>query len=180
VSDIETLLAELLRREGGFVDHPDDRGGPTNFGISSEVARAAGWAGPMQALPRDLALNIYRQRYWAGPRLDALAGIAPTVAAEVFDTGVNMGVGIAIRFLQRSLNVLNRQQRDWPDVVVDGRIGAATLAAVTALRARRGAAGERVLRRALNVLQGARYIEIAEQRPAQQAFVFGWLSERVG
>jgi lysozyme family protein len=101
------------------------------------------------------------------------------VAAEVFDTGVNMGVGIAIGFLQRSLNVLNRQQRDWPDVAVDGRIGAATLAAVTILCDRRGAAGERVLRRALNALQGARYIEIAEQRPAQQAFVFGWLSERV-
>ena len=129
MSDPEVLLAALLRREGGFVDHPDDRGGPTNFGITSEVARAAGWRGPMQALPRDRALNIYRRRYWSGPRLDSLAAIAPAVATEVFDTGVNMGVGIAIRFLQRSLNVLNRQQHDWPDVVVDGRIGAATLAA---------------------------------------------------
>ena len=179
MSVMEVLLAALLRREGGFVDHPDDSGGPTNFGITREVARAAGWTGPMQALPRELALTIYRQRYWAGPRLDALAVIAPAVAAEVFDTGVNMGVGIAIGFLQRSLNVLNRQQRDWPDVAVEGCIGAATLAAVTILCDRRGAAGERVLRRALNALQGARYIEIAEQRPAQQAFVFGWLSERV-
>ena len=179
MSDPEVLLAALLRREGGFVDHPDDRGGPTNFGITSEVARAAGWRGPMQALPRDMALNIYRRRYWSGPRLGSLAAIAPAVATEVFDTGVNMGVGIAIRFLQRSLNVLNRQQHDWPDVVVDGRIGAATLAAVTALLGQRGAAGERVLRCALNVLQGARYIEIAEKQPAQQVFVFGWLSERV-
>ena len=176
MSDVEALLAALLRREGGFVDHPDDRGGPTNFGITQNVARAAGWAGPMRALPRAVALAIYRDRYWQAPRLDALAAIAPGVAAEVFDTGVNMGVGTAIAFLQRSLNVLNR---DGLDVLVDGRIGPATLAAVGALLARRGARGEAVLVRALNALQGARYIEIAENHPAQQAFIFGWLAERV-
>lgn len=174
MSDVEALLAALLRREGGFVDHPDDRGGPTNFGITQNVARAAGWTGAMRDLPRDLALGIYRERYWQAPRLDALAAIAPGVAAEVFDTGVNMGVGTAIAFLQRSLNVLNPGA-----VLVDGRIGPATLAAVGALLARRGARGEAVLVRALNALQGARYIEIAENQPAQQAFVFGWLAERV-
>ncbi len=175
MSDVEALLAALLRREGGFVDHPDDRGGPTNFGITQKVARAAGWAGTMRDLPRELALAIYRERYWHAPRLDALVAIAPGVAAEVFDTGVNMGVGTAVAFLQRSLNVLNRDDA----VLVDGRIGPATLAAVAALLARRGARGAAVLLRALNALQGARYIEIAENHPAQQAFVFGWLAERV-
>ena len=136
--DVEALLAALLRREGGFVDHPDDRGGPTRLGITQAVARAAGWSGPMRDLPQDLAIDIYRRRYWTGPRLDAIAAIAPAVAAEVFDTGVNMGVGTAIGFLQRSLNVLNRRGVDWADVVVDGRIGAGTLAAVSALLARRG------------------------------------------
>lgn len=179
MSDMEALLAALLRREGGFVDHPADRGGPTNFGITEKVARAAGWTGRMRDLPRETAIAIYRQRYWVQPRFDALAGIVPLVAAEAFDTAVNMGVGTAVGFLQRSLNVLNRQQRDWPDVPVDGRIGGATLAAVTALINRRGAAGERLLCRALNVLQGARYIELAEAHADQEAFVFGWLSERV-
>ena len=178
MSDIETLLAALLRREGDFVDHPDDRGGPTRFGITRALARAEGWTGSMRDLPKGLALAIYRRRFWSGPRLDRLALLAPAVAAEVFDTGVNMGVGIAIGFLQRSLNVLNRGQGDWADVAVDGRIGDATLAALAALRARRGARGEMVLLCALNALQGARYIEIAEHQPAQEAFVFGWLSER--
>jgi lysozyme family protein len=152
MSDVEALLAALLRREGGFVDHPDDRGGPTNFGITQNVARAAGWSGPMRDLPRAIAIGIYRERYWQAPRLDALAAIAPGVAAEVFDTGVNMGVGTAIGFLQRSLNVLNAGAA----VLVDGRIGPSTLAAVCALLTRRGARGEAVLLRALNALQGAR------------------------
>lgn len=178
MSDIEALLAALLRREGDFVEHPDDRGGPTRFGITRALARAEGWTGSMRDLPKGLALAIYRRRFWSGPRLDRLALLAPAVAAEVFDTGVNMGVGIAIGFLQRSLNVLNRGQGDWADVAVDGRIGDATLAALAALRARRGARGEMVLLCALNALQGARYIEIAEHQPAQEAFVFGWLSER--
>jgi lysozyme family protein len=175
MSDVEALLAALLRQEGGFVDHPDDRGGPTNFGITRNVARAAGWTGAMPDLPRAVAIGIYRERYWQAPRLDALAAVAPGVAAEVFDTGVNMGVGTAIAFLQRSLNVLNPGAA----VLVDGHIGPATLAAVGALLARRGARGEAVLLRALNALQGARYIEIAENQPTQQAFVFGWLAERV-
>jgi lysozyme family protein len=178
MSDIENLLAALLRREGDFVDHPDDRGGPTRYGITRALARAEGWAGPMRDLPEALALAIYRRRFWTGPRLDRLARVAPAVATEVFDTGVNMGVGTAIGFLQRSLNVLNRGQGDWADVAVDGRIGEATLAAVTALLARRGRLGETILLRALNSLQGARYIEIAENQPSQEAFVFGWLAAR--
>lgn len=176
---IETLLEGLLDREGGFVDHPDDRGGPTNFGITRAVARAAGWTGAMRDLPRDLAMAIYRGRYWSGPGFDVIAAVAPQVAAELFDTGVNMGPGVAAGFLQRSLNALNRQGSDWPDIAVDRNIGPATLAALRRLRAVRGAAGETALLKALNALQGARYIALAEARAANESFLFGWLQGRV-
>jgi lysozyme family protein len=179
MSDINHLLEDLLDKEGGFVDHPDDRGGVTNFGITQSVARAAGWAGTMRDLPRDFAKAIYRRRYWSLPRFDAVAAIASDVAAELFDTGVNMGPSVAIGFLQRSLNALNRQGKDWPDIVVDRVVGQETLDGLRALIARRGEAGEAVLLKALNALQATRYIELAEGRAAHESFLFGWLSSRV-
>ena len=179
MTDIAHLLEDLLVREGGYVDHPDDRGGATNFGITQSVARAAGWAGTMHELPRDFALAIYRRRYWAAPRFDAVAAITAEVAAELFDAGVNMGPGVAIGFLQRSLNALNRHGMDWPDINVDRSIGNATIDALRALITRRGDAGEVVLLKALNALQAVRYIELAEGRAANESFLFGWLSSRV-
>lgn len=176
MTDIDALLDALLDREGGFVDHPHDRGRATNFGITESVARSAGWAGSMRALPRDFAIALYRRRYWCEPGFDAVAVIAPSIAAELFDTGVNMGTGVAAGFLQRSLNALNRQGRDWADVAVDRAVGAATLDALRRLVAVRG---EPVLLKALNALQGARYIELAEGRQANESFLFGWLSSRV-
>ena len=161
------------------MDHPDDRGGATNWGITQAVARAHGWGGAMRDLPRGVALEIYRQRYWVGPRFDGVAALSNAVAEELFDTGVNMGPGAAVMMLQRSLNALNRQQRDWADVVADRRVGPATLAALQALLRVRRADGEAVLLKALNALQGARYIELAEARAANESFLHGWLMHRV-
>lgn len=179
MATIDALFDDLLAKEGGYVDHRDDRGGVTNFGVTEAVARAAGWTGSMRDMPRELALDIYRRRYWTGPRFDAVAAISADVAAELFDTGVNMGPAVAAGFLQRSLNVLNRQGRDWADIAVDRAIGAATLDALRRLLVLRGARGEAALLKALNALQGARYIELAEGRAANESFVFGWLANRV-
>lgn len=176
---IAALLESLIEKEGGYVDHRDDRGGATNFGITESVARAAGWLGTMVELPRALAFSIYRSRYWTQPGFDSVASVSPGIANELFDTGVNMGTGVAIAFMQRSLNALNRQGRDWPDIAVDRVIGTGTLAALGQLRSVRGATGEAVLLKALNALQGARYIELAESRAANESFLFGWLSGRV-
>ena len=176
---IGPALVEILRREGGYVNHRDDRGGATNWGITEAVARAHGWTGTMRNLPRDKALEIYRQQYWISPRFDAVADFSPKVAVELFDTGVNMGPGVAVAMLQRSLNALNRNQRDWPDVVADRMVGPATLNALARLLTVRGKGGEAVLQKALNALKGARYIELAEARAANESFLFGWLSHRV-
>jgi lysozyme family protein len=180
MTTIDDLLDALIAREGGYVDHPADRGGPTRFGITAAVARQAGYAGPIRDLPLAEAKRIYRERYWTAPKLDAVAATMPRLAAELFDTGVNMGPAVAAQFLQRALNALNRRARDWPDVPVSGRIDAATLAALAAARAKRGAAVEAVLVKAVDALQGARYIALAESRPLNEAFVYGWLDKRVG
>ena len=125
------------------MDDSEDAGGETAFGITAAVARAAGYAGPLGALSRDQAKAIYRQRYWDAPGLGAVAALSSAVAAELFDTGVNMGTQTAARWLQRALNVLNRQGADFPDVPADGRIGRATIAALGAFLRRRGGAGKR-------------------------------------
>ena len=134
------MIDALIEREGGYVDHPADKGGPTCFGITEAVARAHGYAGPMRQLPRDEAAAIYTRLYWLRPRLDEVARRSERLAAELFDTGVNMGPAVAVTFLQRALTALNRNGKDYPDLVPDGRVGAATLAALDAFLALRGEA----------------------------------------
>lgn len=178
--DPTPLIDAVIDREGGYVNHPADRGGPTRFGITEAAARADGYAGDLRALPRARAVAIYRRRYWLGPGFDRVAGLAPALAAELFDTGVNMGPAVAVGFLQRALNALNRGASDYPDIAPDGRLGPRTLAALAAFLAHRGAAGETVLLRAVEALQGERYLDLAERRPANEAFLYGWLANRMG
>jgi lysozyme family protein len=181
VVDVEGLIDALIDREGGFVDNPADKGGPTCFGITQTVARANGYAGPMRQLPRTEAAAIYQRLYWQRPRLDEIAKRSASLASELFDTGVNMGPAVAITFLQRALTALNRNGTDYPDLTPDGRIGAATLNALDKFLALRGrGGGEIVLLRALEALQGERYLRLAERRPANEVFLYGWLANRIG
>src|SRR3954462_14744415 len=144
LADVDGLIDTLIEREGGYVDNPADKGGPTCFGITQAVARAHGYAGPMRQLPRGEAEAIYRRLYWVRPALDQIARRSGRLAAELFDTGVNMGPAVAGTFLQRTLTALNRNGSDYPDLVPDGRIGPGTLAAFdTFLKLRGGAPGER-------------------------------------
>ena len=102
------------------------------------------------------------------------------MAAELFDTGINMGSGTATGFLQRALNALNRNGRDYADLKVDRRIGPATLLALHTFFRKRGSSGEAVLLKAVEALQGAHYVRLAETRPSQEAFLYGWLANRIG
>ena len=113
--DIDALIDEIIAREGGYVNHPADRGGPTRWGITQAVARANGFAGEMASFPRAEAVAIYRRIYWLRPGFDRVARHAPGLAAELFDTGVNMGPAVAAGFLRRALNALNRGAADYPD-----------------------------------------------------------------
>ena len=178
--DFDALVDAVIDREGRYVNHPLDRGGPTCWGISQAVARAQGYEGDMRALPRSLAVKIYHDIYWVLPNFDKVALRAPNIAAECFDTGINMGSATAANFLQRALNALNRAARDYPDIAVDGRIGPRTLSALDGYLSARGSSGEQVLLRAMEALQGERYITLAESRPSQEAFLYGWLANRLG
>ncbi|HKX92347.1 MAG TPA: glycosyl hydrolase 108 family protein [Sphingomicrobium sp.] len=179
--DVEQLIDGLIDREGGYVDHAADNGGPTCYGITQAVARAHGFAGPMRQLPREEAAAIYMRLYWLRPRFDQVARRSPRLAGELFEAGVNMGPAVAATFLQRALNALNRNGADHPDLVPDGRVGERTLAALdTFLALRATPRGETILLRALEALQGERYLRLAERRPASEALLYGWLANQIG
>jgi len=170
----DDLIAGVLAIEGGYTNDPADAGGETNFGITAAVARAFGYTGPMQTMPRATAIAIYRARYWTQPRFDQIASIDAQIAAALFDIGVNMGTATGVQFLQRALNVLNNQGTAFPDIAVDGVIGALTIAALKALAAMRGVAGLAVLRSMVDAQRSVRYIELAEQSATNERFEFGW------
>lgn len=179
--DIEQLLDNLLKVEGGYTNNPADKGGPTNFGITEQEARAHGYTGDMRLLPLAVAKEIYRQRYWIDPGFDQIATYMPRLAAELFDTGVNMGPKKASEFLQHGLNVLNRTQGDYPDINVDGDIGRMTIYSLQRLIAKRGVVpAETVLLRICDGLQLARYVAIADANPGQEVFEWGWIMNRIG
>lgn len=177
--NIEQFIDDIIKREGGYSDHPSDKGGKTMYGITENVARAFGYSGDMKTMPMLVARQIYRQRYWIQPKFDQVAKMSPAIAEELLDTGVNMGQSTAGKFLQRALNTLNRQAADFPDIGVDGAIGSITLHALKSYLDKRGAAGETVLLRMLNAQQSVRYMEIAERDQKQEDFMHGWQFNRV-
>lgn len=173
------MIDALIGKEGVYSDNPADPGGATKYGITERVARQHGYAGKMKDLPRPVAVNIYRKVYFTAPGFDKVYNLSQPISEEMFDTGVNMGTSIPAPWLQRCLNALNREQVDYKDIEVDGKIGPATIGALRAYLNKRGAGGEKVILRLLNGLQAVRYLEIVEKRPASEAFLYGWVSNRV-
>jgi lysozyme family protein len=184
-NDIDRIIDEIIRLEGSaYTNHPSDKGGPTKYGVTqrtlSQVLGRPASIAEVQNLSESMAREIYRRMYVVDPGFDAILTVMPKVAHELVDSGVNAGVGRASEWLQRSLNALNRQGKDYPDIKVDGDIGPVTMATLRRLIAIRGLTNtEIVLFRMLNALQGAHYIAIAEGRPQNEDFVFGWFLNRV-
>jgi lysozyme family protein len=177
MNDLKTKTIEaILSVEGGYVNDPADSGGETNYGITVAVARKSGYNGLMVNMPRQVAFDIYASQYWDSVRGDQLCELSHAIAEEVVDTGVNMGTKRAGTILQRCLNVLNVGEKLYNDLTVDGSIGPASLSALGMYLGNRD---ERTLLKALNCLQGAYYIELAERREKDEKFVYGWLRNRV-
>lgn len=116
---IDDLITKVIAREGGYVNHPDDRGGPTAFGITQETLAA--WRGravsPFQVsvLTEAEAREIYRANYFRG-----LEGVTdPKVLEFLFDYSVNSGPGRAVKALMvvlggKKLADVNQATLYWP------------------------------------------------------------------
>lgn len=117
--NFDKAFDRLIGHEGGYVNHPRDPGGETNWGITKRVAMEAGYTGSMRDLSREQARRIYKVAYWDRAKCDAYD---PALAFQLFDSAVNHGIGNAIRFLQRAVGVAD-----------DGVVGPRTIAAVGAM-----------------------------------------------
>jgi lysozyme family protein len=121
--DFDHCVALVMEKEGGYSDHPQDKGGPTNFGITlrtyaefHEIPESTVTAETIKNLSQDEAKEIYRAKYWTAACCDDLPS---GVNLMVFDFAVNAGVRTSIKILQEIAHV-----------TVDGSIGPITLAAV--------------------------------------------------
>jgi len=186
MATIKPALAITLAHEGYYANDPADTGGETYRGIArkhnpnwsgwtiiDEQKKKAGFPSNLKTVMSSLEVYVskyYKSQYWDPNNLDLIN--SQPIANELFDTGVNMGTGIAARLLQEALNLCNRNQQDYPDMRVDGQVGPVTLKTLN------GHSRPQSVLKALNVLQGQRYIYICERKPSQEKFFMGWL-ERV-
>lgn len=170
---------------GGTGANSADRGGETFKGIARKIWGSwQGWAvidrlRSQQGFPNNALNNpqlnqmvkdFYMREFWNRLRLGEFNSQA--VANEMFDTAVNVGVGTAANWLQRSLNLLNRNQRSWPDMQVTGVVGPITLQRVNSL----STLDTNALFNLLNIFQGQHYINISERDRTQEEFMRGWLT----
>ena len=177
---IDDIINDILKVEGEkYTDDPADSGGPTKWGWTKKALRDMGWFGDVRNLDRETAFDLYYRRFVVNSGFEPIGVMSMKILCEMMDTAVNMGESWAGRFLQSSLNALNDGSKIYPDIMVDGKVGPNTIKVLKKYLDYRDDEGEIVLLRALNCLQGARYLELAEVAPKNERFVYGWLNNRV-
>ncbi len=185
MNDFKIALQKVLALEGFYDCDPDDPGGETVRGIArkrhpncpiwelvDEFKARPGFPENMResGLLAGQVEAFYRREFWQQLKCEQMPN--QELAEELFEQGVNQGRFTAARHLQRALNVLNRNQNLWADLEVDGVLGPVTVEAVRACDRNGRSPG---LLTALNVLQGYRYFDIAEQNRSQEEWFNGWL-----
>ncbi len=175
MTPFQQAVAKVFEEEKGYVNHKNDRGGATNYGITVAVARRAGWQGSMKDLPKPLAESIYNTQYWETSwlRLDIIAKASNEIAFILFDVSVNSGPLAAGKLLQRALNLLNRAElEELDDLVVDGWLGTQSRNRLQFFLTQQD---EQNIILALTGLRFHFYINIIQRRPSQRSFTRGWL-----
>ena len=165
MDQVREIAREIVAREGGYVDDPDDPGGATKHGVTVNTLRRLGLdlnadgtvdAADVRRLTEAQAEDIFIRHYYEAPRIDRLPAV---LRASVFDMYVNAGAN-AVRILQRLLRQMGQ------DVAVDGVIGPQTSEA--AQIAARTAPGH--IADAYAIARRNYYLHIADKRPASRKF----------
>lgn len=162
---VDELVSDVLRREGGYVNDPDDPGGATKYGITIGTMRRfkVDVTGDgvvdirdVKALTPDRAAAIYKAEYFEGPRI---AELPETIQASVFDMYVNAG-GNAVKILQRLLNEMGFA------VSVDGALGPQSIGAAHEAQKR----APMHFSDAYGIARRNYYYALADRRPASRKY----------
>jgi lysozyme family protein len=175
---IQDIARDIVAREGGYVNDPDDPGGATNFGVTIHTMRRLGLdltgdgkvdTADVRVLSRDQAEAIFLEHYYERPRINALPAV---LQASVFDMYVNAG-SHAVKILQRLFNEMRIA------VNVDGAIGPQTIAAAQ----KAAAAAPDHIADAYGIARRNYYYALADGRPASRKYARrrdggkgGWIS----
>lgn len=149
-----------LVAEGGYVNHPNDKGGPTNFGIT--IGTLSKWLGrkatidDVKNLKKETALSIYKQNYWDVLHLDNL--LDQGMATCMFDMGLLCGPGMSAKWAQEICKVK-----------VDLKIGAVTISALNNFN------GNLFVKQFTDKAKSY-FDSIVKNNPSQSVFINGWKS----
>lgn len=184
MADINRAFEATIKPYEGFYSYtPGDSGGETIYGYARNKNSAAPLWPLVDAYKHkpdfpnnmrndhailNMVISLYKLNYWDKLLLDKVND--QRIANELFDICVNCGPSTAVRFLQRALNVFNHNAHDYGDITVDGIAGHATIATLNAY-----GIPDKILK-ALNALQGARYIALCEANKTFENFMNGWIS----
>ncbi|MGY9047022.1 MAG: holin-associated N-acetylmuramidase [Rhodobacterales bacterium] len=162
---VRQIAEEIIAREGGFVNDPDDPGGPTNYGVTLHTMQRLGLdltkdgqvtIADVRQLTRAQAVEIFVAHYFLRPKI---AQLPEALHGSVFDMYVNAG-GNAVKILQRLLNQMGQ------NVAVDGLIGPQTVRTAAAAMA----AAPAHLTDAYGIARRNYYFDLADRRAASRKY----------
>ena len=165
MQSVQSIAKDIVTREGGYVNDPDDPGGATKHGVTLATMQRLGLdltgdgrvdAADVKRLTIDQARDIFVRHYFERPRI---ADLPDSIQASLFDMYVNAGSN-AVKILQRLLNDMGHR------VVVDGAIGPQT----TAAAALANAAAPAHLADAYGIARRNYYYALADSRPASRKY----------
>ncbi len=165
MQSVREIAEKIVRREGGYVNDPDDPGGATNFGVTIHTMRRLGLdldgdggvtSRDVRQLTRSQAVDIFVKHYFERP---LIAELPRNLQATVFDMYVNAGVN-AVKILQRLMNQMGYS------VTVDGALGPQTL---TAVRAAFAASPDHLIN-AYGIARRNYYFRLADRRLASRKY----------
>lgn len=190
----DNAFAHTQTNEGGYANNKADLGGETYAGISRKYhPKWSGWAivdelkkkyRTVTELNKALRASsmmkaaikqFYLDNYWISPGFDKVDKVSAPIAEKLFDCGVHLNPQRPCKWLQEAINILNRNQQKYKNIVVDGKIGNNTINALVSCLKYNPV--ERVLT-VIKIYQGSHYVSRMQEKPDQQVFV-GWI-DRVG